>query len=493
MANEYESLLAPVNTAHLMEFAAAATPEIGHPTVDERAAAGKAARKRMKRKDHAHWVASDDRPDPIGLLESQAKGRIPELLPIRYGRMLASPFAFYRGGALIMASDLSSLPNTELTAQLCGDAHLSNFGGFASPERELVFDVNDFDETLPGPFEWDVKRMAASFEIAGRSRRFGKKARREIVRTAVAEYAQAMHEFAAMGNLDIWHSSLGWEGIEARWGDEIQGKLVKFVRKAAKKAYSRDNIAAFEKLTERVDGQLKFVNKPPLIVPIDKLFNGEARRGAIETMQSFIRSYRQSLPGEHRHLVEGYEYVDMARKVVGVGSVGTEAWVVLLLGRDDQDPLVLQFKEASASALSPYLGAGNYVQQGQRVVEGQQLMQAASDIFLGWNRIQREGSNGTIIRDYYVRQLWDSKLSPDVEDMDADILSFYGQLCGWALASAHARSGDSVAIAAYLGKRDKFAQALAEFSVLYADQNDRDHAVLQSAVKSGRIKAETGV
>lgn len=464
---------------------------VAHLTVHERMELGKAARARLPRSSHAGWSPPSDRPDPMGLLEAQAKTRIPELVPIRYGRMLASPFAFYRGAAAIMASDLSTQANTGLQVQLCGDAHLSNFGGFASPERELVLDANDFDETLPGPWEWDLKRLAASVEIVGRERNIDAKVRRSLVLGVVGEYHRAMREFAAMGNLDIWCLHMDPAGMQARWGMMERPKAIKALDADFSQAHARDNVRAYEKLTERVGGRLRIAARPPLLVPIEDLAPDQQPDQLGEMLRNLIHLYQRSLQSDRRRLMESYQYVHMARKVVGVGSVGTRTYVVLLLGRDDADPLFLQAKEAQASVLEPYLGHSAYANHGQRVVEGQRQMQAASDIFLGWDRVA-QGLDGES-RDFYVRQLWDWKISVDVETLTPDEILIYGKMCGWTLARAHARSGDRVAISAYLGTNDSFDQALAVFAVDYADQNQRDFQALADAVKSGRVKAQTGV
>jgi uncharacterized protein (DUF2252 family) len=465
-------------------------PVITHLTPEERAAIGKTARAKTTRESHAAWEPSPERPDPIALLEEQARSRVADLVPIRYGRMLASPFAFYRGAAVIMASDLSTTPQSGIQAQLCGDAHLANFGGFASPERDLVFDINDFDETLPGPWEWDVKRLAASIEIAGRDRGFSDKERNLSVLIAAQEYQRAMREFAAQSNLAVWYAFLDETAIRQRWGLEARLEDLKRLRQRIVEARTKDNERALERLTRRVNGQLQIVSSPPLVVRLEELLPAEEHRQLEALVREFIRRYRATLLIDRRHLVEEYRYLDIARKVVGVGSVGTRAWIILLVGRDGTDPLFLQVKEAQASALEPYVGRSKYAKHGERVVNGQRLIQAASDILLGWDHLQ---AFDDLPSDYYVRQLWDSKVSADIGTMPPERLTFYARICAWTLARAHARSGDRVAIAAYLGKNDRFAQAIAEFSAAYANQNERDHAALVAAVKSGRIKAETGV
>jgi len=486
--NEVSSSTSPVDDP---KSTPAETGRVQHYTPAERAMKGKAGRSKVPRSDLAAWDPPADRPDPIDLLEAQAATRIPELVPIRYGRMLASPFAFYRGAATIMASDLATAHNTGLNVQLCGDAHLSNFGGFASPERELILDINDFDETLPGPWEWDVKRLVASVEIAGRERGFDAKTRRGLVLATVGEYHRAMREFAELGNLDMWYLHLNPEAIQARWGLSVKPKVIKTLKADFAQAYHRDNLRAFEKLTRRVNGRLQIVAHPPLIVPIEDLAQDWEQDQLEKTIRSLIRGYRSSLQADRRHLLESFRYAHLARKVVGVGSVGTRTWILLLLGRDDRDPLFLQVKEARASVLEPYLARSAYADHGKRVVQGQWMMQAASDIFLGWERVPF-GLDGES-HDFYVRQLWDWKISADVEVMTPVEMTIYGKMCGWTLARAHARSGDRIAISAYLGKGGSFDQALAEFAVAYADQNERDYQALVVAVKDNRVKAETGI
>jgi uncharacterized protein (DUF2252 family) len=419
------------------------------------------------------------------VLEDQAQTRVPELVPIRYGRMLASSFTFYRGAAAIMAMDLAETPQSGLRAQLCGDAHLSNFGVFAAPDRRLVFDLNDFDETLPGPWEWDVKRLAASLAIAGRSRGFKRKEYGRAVRAAAAEYRSAMGKFAAMRNLDVWYSRLDVDDLFREMRRLADPKRVKAAEKDIGKARRKDSLRALERLSHVVDGELRIISDPPLLVPIEELAGGDdVEQGILELLSRYVESLR----GDYRHLVEEYRYVHMARKVVGVGSVGTRAWVLLLRGRDDDDPLFLQAKEAEASVLEPYAGASEYDNHGKRVVQGQWLMQASSDILLGW--LPALGFDGQS-RDFYVRQLWDWKRSIDVDSMLPDGLALYGGICGWALARAHACSGDPVAIAAYLGKGEAFDEAIIEFADRYADQNEADYALVAEAARSGRIEADT--
>ncbi|MFN8164158.1 MAG: DUF2252 domain-containing protein [Solirubrobacterales bacterium] len=460
---------------------------VEHPTVDERIERGRAVRKEVPRSSHSAWEPAADRRDPVDLLEEQAATRVPELVPLRYGRMTASPFTFYRGAAYLMAADLAGLPRTGLETQLCGDAHLSNFGTFAAPDRSLVFDCNDFDETLPGPFEWDVKRLVASFAIAGRDRGFKKRDREGVNREVGRTYREAMRAHAGECNLDVWYSRIDIDEVLAGVAEAGTKKQLKRAEKTIAKARSKDSLRAFGKLTESVDGELRIRNDPPVIVPIHVVFDAKHHKRVDEALRTIIRSYRSTLSGDRRHLLEQFRYVDAARKVVGVGSVGTRAWIMLMLGRDNADPLFLQFKEAEASVLEPFLGDSEYEQHGQRVVEGQRLMQAAGDIMLGW--VRTSGIDG-IERDYYVRQLWDAKGSALIEKMNPTAMAYYAGVCGRTLARAHARGGDSVAIAAYLGGGDAFDRALADFAEAYADQNERDYAVVEEAIASGRISAE---
>jgi uncharacterized protein (DUF2252 family) len=442
---------------------------------------GRAARRLVPRGSHAQWAPMSDRPDPVDLLEAQGRDRIPELLPIRYGRMMASPFAFLRGSAIVMANDLAGTPKSGIQAQLCGDAHLLNFGAYASPERALLFDLNDFDETLPGPWEWDIKRLAVSFVVAGRDNGFDTADCRNAARAVTASYRQRMTRFSEMGELEVWYSRVGEEEVrglltEARAGKRTTKKLSKNVRKTR----GRDSLQALSKLTRVVDGRRIINDDPPLLVRIPE---GDELRGQV---YAILESYKRTLQEDRRHLLERFRFVDAARKVVGVGSVGTRAYVVLLEGRDEEDPLFLQVKEAGASVLERYVESSpdeHHEHHGHRVVAGQRLMQAASDIFLGWFR-------GTEGRDFYWRQLKDMKGSAKVESMSADELALYGRLCGWALARAHARSGDRVQIAAYLGKSERFDRSVADFAESYADQTERDHAALCAAVKSGRVEAD---
>jgi uncharacterized protein (DUF2252 family) len=439
---------------------------------------GRDARRLVPRGSHAEWAPAPDRPDPVELLEAQARDRIPDLLPIRYARMMASPFAFLRGSAIVMANDLASTPKSGIKAQLCGDAHLLNFGAYASPERALLFDLNDFDETLPGPWEWDIKRLAVSFVVAGRDNGFDASDCRNAARAVTASYRQRMTEFSEMGELGVWYSRIGEEDIrglltEARAGKKTTKKLSKNVRKTR----GRDSLQALSKLTTVVDGRRIINDDPPLLVRIPE---GDELRAQV---YAILESYKRTLQEDRRHLLERYRFVDAARKVVGVGSVGTRAYVVLLEGRDRDDPLFLQVKEAGASVLEGHIPSGTHEHHGHRVVAGQRLMQAASDIFLGWFR-------GTEGRDFYWRQLKDMKGSAKVESMSADELILYAGICGWALARAHARSGDRVQIAAYLGKSERFDRSVADFAEAYADQTERDHAALCAAVKSGRVASD---
>jgi uncharacterized protein (DUF2252 family) len=457
-------------------------------TTEERAAGGRRVRDALPLDLHGAWSPGPDRTDPLTILALQATTRLPDLVPIRYGRMAASPFAFYRGAAAVMAADLAGEPRSGLDVQLCGDAHLSNFGGFASPERDLIFDVNDFDETLPGPFEWDVKRLAASLEVMGRERGMPRKKRRATVMAATRSYREAMRHFGTLRNLEIWYSRLDAAWILQRWGTEIGKRTIGRFQRSAEKARSKDHLRAFAKLTREVDGQLEFVSDPPLLVPVGELFGEELADEVEKVISGSLRSYRRTLEGSRRALLSRYRFLDLARKVVGVGSVGTRCWVALLVGRDAGDPLFIQVKQAEASVLSPFLGPSRFSNQGQRVVEGQRLMQSSSDVFLGWDRVKLDAD-----RDFYLRQLWDWKVSADVETMAPEILTIYSEMCGWSLANGHARSGDALAIGAYLGRGDRFDRAMAEFAAAYADQNERDHRNLVEAIKGGGVQAVTGL
>jgi len=494
-----------------------AVQKIAHPSIDERKAKGLEARDRTPLSSHTKWRPAADRPDPVALLEEQNRTREPDLVPVRHGRMMVSPFTFYRGAAKIMATDLKDTPVAGLEAQLCGDAHLSNFGAFASPERILLFDLNDFDETLPGPLEYDVKRMAASFTIAGRNNRFSKADIRAATLASVTAYREAMAEFAQMRTMDIWYAHLdehelisGIRGLvtdaasEAKGAkkekqrkkekkDQMEEKQAKQAEKravqAVEKAHTRDSLQALSKLGELVDGRYRIVSQPPIVVPLRDLAAtyglsaGEAERGIHER----FRNYRGTLQDDRRHLLEQFQIVDAARKVVGVGSVGTRAFIVLLEGRDAQDPLFLQIKEATASVLEPYVRKSRYRQHGERVVQGQRMMQAASDIYLGWTKGLDES------RHFYWRQLRDMKGSAIVEAMTPFALTFYARTCGWTLARAHARSGDPVATAEYLGDSAEFDNSITDFSERYADQNERDYQEFVVAIKAGRLEALEGV
>ena len=467
-----------------------APKRVPHPTPAERAAKGKAARAAAPRSAHGEWAPARDRRDPVELLEEQAASRVPELVPIRYGRMLVSPFTFYRGAAYPMAADLADEPRTGLDVQLCGDAHLSNFGAFAAADRRLVFSINDFDETLPGPFEWDVKRLVASFDVAGRDRGFDAKQRRSVNLEVTRSYREAIRNFAGMTNLELWYSRIDVEAITSLLGPRASRKQRQLFKRNVAKAQSKDSMRALAKLTTVVGGERRIVSDPPLIVPIEELAAGAAQHEIEEFVRVTIRAYRRTLTPDRRQLLERYRYVHAARKVVGVGSVGTRAWIVLMLGRDDGDPLFLQLKEAEASVLEPFLGKSTFAQHGQRVVEGQRLTQAASDIMLGWIRTT---DTGGVSRDFYMRQLWDGKGSAIIESMNPHGMTLYAQLCGSSLAKAHARSGDAIAIGSYLGSGDAFDRALASFAEAYADQNERDYDALAAAADSGRVKAETGL
>ena len=460
-----------------------ATPSpIVHLDVDARKARGRGARHNVPRSAHATWFPATDRPDPVELIAGQEITRVPELLPVRHERMLATPFTFYRGAAILMAADLATQPDTGLRVQACGDAHLANFGGFMAPDRRIVFDMNDFDETAPGPFEWDVKRLVTSFELASRENRFDPKVGRKIVVNTARAYREAMAEFAGMRSIDLWYSRLDVDQVLARWSSQVSPEVIARFQKNVGKAEAKNSLKALDKLTEVVDGEYRIKSDPPLIVPVREI---EMDPEALTSwLHERFRVYRHSLQPDSRHLLEGYRIVDMARKVVGVGSVGTRCWIILLLGRDDQDPLFIQVKEANESVLEPHAGRSGYASHGQRVVEGQRLLQSASDILLGW--IHTVGLDG-VEREYYLRQLWDGKLSPAFETMEPEQMRVFGELCGITLARGHARSGDRVAIAAYLGTGDTFDQAVANFAVAYAEQNNRDYEAMTEAVRSGRL------
>jgi uncharacterized protein (DUF2252 family) len=428
--------------------------------------------------------------DPVGLLLGQAKSRVPELVPIRHGRMLVSSFAFYRGAALPMAADLAATPTAGLQVQLCGDAHLSNFGAFASPERRLVFDVNDFDETLPGPFEWDVKRMAASFAVAARDNGLPRKTRRKIALTAAESYRAAMRAFAEQPHLDVWYAHLDIEQTMNEFRSQVKAKRFAATQAMLAKARTKDSMQALSKLTGVVDGRRQIISEPPTIVPVEELFSDVQADALYSVLRAVLAKYRRSVPSDRRHLLEQFTLVQVARKVVGVGSVGTRAWIVLMDAGDGDEPLFLQAKEAQPSVLGDYLAGSRYANEGERVVAGQRLMQAESDIFLGWTHVT--GVDG-VDRDFYVRQLRDWKVSVPIEQMLPQGMKIYAGLCGWTLARAHARSGDRIALGAYLGGSDKFDQAIADFAEAYADQNERDFAAFQDAVKRGHAEAITGI
>ena len=450
---------------------------------------GKAARHEAPLASHSEFQPSSGR-DPVGLLLDQATSRVPALVPVRHGRMLVSPFTFYRGAALPMAADLAGTPTSGLRVQLCGDAHLANFGGFASPERRLIFDVNDFDETLPGPFEWDVKRFAASLAVAGRDNGFAAKQRRRVATAGVEAYRTAMREFANMPMLDVWYAHLNLDDALAELGPQVSKKRLRRTERTVAKARTRDSMQAFSKLTTTVDGRPQIISDPPLIVPVEELLGQVETEAFYAQLHKLLESYEHTLSDARRHLVQQFTLIQLARKVVGVGSVGTRAWIMLLEADDGQEPLFLQAKEAQDSVLAEYAGPSQYTNQGERVVAGQHLMQAASDIFLGW---QRTTGIDNLERDFYIRQLRDWKISADIEQMDPRGMAIYASLCGWTLARAHARSGDRIAIAAYLGKSDAFESAVADFAEIYADQNELDHAALAAAVKDGRAQAEFGL
>jgi uncharacterized protein (DUF2252 family) len=456
----------------------------------ESAERGHAAREATPREGHGDWAPAADRPDPVAVLSAQAATRVPELVPIRYGRMLVSPFTFYRGAAAIMAADLAATPHSGIVVQACGDAHIANFGGFAVPDRRVVFGPNDFDETLPGPWEWDVKRMAGSVEIAGRDIALPPERRRRILMACLREYREAMRDFAAQSHLEVWYDRLTASEIVDRFGGKLgpKGRLV-FAKPFAK-ARHKDHLRAVDKLTEAVDGKLRFRSVPPLLVPLRELFEPDDAVHEAAIIQTLLDRYAARLDDDRRYLFGTYRYVDLARKVVGVGSVGTRAWVILLVGRDGRDPLVLQAKEAQASVLEPHLGASEFANHGERVVRGQRISYVAVDIFLSW--LRSEDLDGRE-HDFYVRQLWDWKASVDLSTMSEAGLYAYTRACGWSLARAHARSGDRLAIAAYLGKGKAFDRAIVEFAVAYADQNELDYLRLTEAAESGELPAQRGV
>ena len=455
----------------------------------DRVALGKDARVVAPLESHGEFRPGGSR-DPVGLLLGQGESRVPELVPVRHGRMLVSAFTFYRGAALPMAADLATTPASGLRVQLCGDAHLSNFGAFASPERRLVFDVNDFDETLPGPFEWDVKRLAASFAVAGRDNGFAAKDRRKIALAAAEGYRMAMREFAGQPLLDVWYAHLNIEDAIGQFASQIKAKRLKATEKMLAKAHTKDSMAVLGKLTTMTERGRRIISTPPTIVPVEEVFADVQAEAIYEQIRGVLGKYRRSLQSDRRHLLGQFTLVQVARKVVGVGSVGTRAWILLMDAGDGVEPLFLQAKEAQPSVLAEYCGRSRYANQGERVVAGQHLQQAQSDIFLGWTRVT--GPDG-IDRDFYVRQLKDWKFSLPIELMVPVGMTAYARLCGWTLARAHARSGDRVALAAYLGGSGKFDQAIADFAETYADQNENDYAAFQDAVKTGRAQAATEI
>jgi uncharacterized protein (DUF2252 family) len=468
-----------------------------HLTDAESRTKGKQARSKVPRDSHAVFEPGADRLDPVALLASQAGTRVPELVPIRYGRMLVSPFTFFRGAALVMASDLSSTPRSGLTAQICGDAHLSNFGVFGSPERQLLFDCNDFDETHPGPWEWDVKRLAASLVVAGRTLGFSKANRLEAIIRLGQRYREAMRMMASQSNLEVWYSRVEIQELvealkqhAASSGSKTEAHMAAAATKTTSKAMTKDSMRALNKLTRVVDGKRVIVSDPPLVMTLEDLYPDDDYGHLESFFRDVIRKYRQSLPTDRRHLLEQYKFSQIARKVVGVGSVGTRCWIVLMHGPRHDDVLFLQAKEAEASVLERFTKKSQYANHGARVVAGQRLMQASSDILLGWQR--STGIDG-VPRDYYVRQLQDWKGSIDTEDAIPEGMKVYGELCAHTLARAHARSGDRIAIAAYLGNNASFEKALARFAESYADQNERDYEAFVAACKSGRLHAEEGI
>jgi uncharacterized protein (DUF2252 family) len=451
---------------------------------------GRALRRDVPRASHAEWELRTDR-DPVEILRSQAASRVPELVPIRYGRMLASAFAFYRGAAALMSDDLATCPSSGLTVQLCGDAHLANFGGFAAPDRKIVFDLNDFDETLPGPFEWDVKRLAASFAVAARDRGFPEGMDRRLARAVSSSYREGMAAFARMSRLEVWYSRLDTDEMERRWGAQVGPEGLARFHKLLGKARRKTSARAFSRYT-RVgpDGSLRTLSDPPLVVPLEDLLEGERLSAAKDVIRAAYDQYLQTLGDDKKHLLSGYRPVGFARKVVGVGSVGTRCWIMLLVGRHDSlDDLVLQVKEAAPSVLEPYLGASEYSNHGRRVVEGQRMIQSASDVLLGWQRATNiDGET----HDFYIRQMWDGKVSADLQTLDVRSFAVYAQICGWTLARAHARSGDAAAIAGYLGSGTGFDKAMGRFGQAYADQNEADFRELQRAALDGRVTATPG-
>ncbi len=460
------------------------------PAVAERRKRGRDTRSKVPRSSHARFEPGPTRPDPVDLLESQAPSRLPDLIPIRYGRMAVSPFTFFRGAALVMASDLSTTDRTGITVQCCGDAHLLNFGGFGTPERSLVFDVNDFDETIPGPWEWDLKRLVASFAIAGRDRGFSVKERRRVNLTVGRTYRETMMQFAGSRNLDVWYQRLDVDAVLTRFSSQISPLLRRRAEKSIARARLADSMRALDKLTTLVNSERRIISDPPVLIPLEEILPEVDAEQLQDVLQGLLRTYQRSLPSDRRHIVDQFRLVQVARKVVGVGSVGTRCWILLLLGRDHSDPLFLQAKEAQQSVLAPFVAKSRFSNEGQRVVAGQHLMQAASDIFLGWDRVT--GLDG-VRRDFYVRQLRDWKASANVDQMIPEGMDAYARMCSWTLSRAHARSGDRIAIASYLGNSAVFDEALADFAETYADQNERDYDAFKEAIASGRIQATMGV
>ena len=456
-------------------------------TPQEWHARGRAKRKETARSRHAEWSPPASRPDPVAILEAQAATRVPELVPIRYGRMLISPFAYFRGAAAPMAWDLAHTPTTDIRVQCCGDAHLLNFGMFAAPDRRLVFNVNDFDETLPAPFEWDVKRLAASFAVAARDNGFKDHSAYEAARNAACHYRSEMARFARMRFLNVWYSRIDVDEV-TRLFDAVQSKrAIRRRHRDIRKAHQRTSLKALTKFCDEVEGDYRIRPDHPVIVP----FPIERNPAMLDELRAAVASYEETLNADRREVLNRYYFGDFARKVVGVGSVGTEAFILLLMGDRDDEPLFLQLKEAQESVLAPFAGPSEYKHQGERVVKGQRLTQAAADPFVGWtNGLDMDGG---VTRDYYVRQLRDMKGSMDVPAMDCEQLNYYARLCGWALARGHARTGRAALTAGYMGSGEHFEKAIAEFAVAYADQNERDYHQLVDAVATGRVHAVRGL
>ena len=452
----------------------------------EQQEAGLLARRRVRRSQLGSWLAPSDRRDPVQVLQAQDVDRVPELVPLRYERMSANPFSFYRGAAALMAADLATRANTGLFAQLAGDAHLANFGGFATAERAMVFDLNDFDETLRGPFEWDVQRLAASFEVAGRYRDFTPEQRSALVTEVARSYRDAMAEFSRSSRLDVWYARMEAEDLVARRADELDEARVEAFRRRIAKGRSKTSAKAVSRYTRVLDdGRLALISQPPFVVPLRQLLD-ESQVDVQGIIDSVLDSYRSTLPDDRRMLLSGYEAMDAARKVVGVGSVGTRCWIVLLTAREDpSDDLVLQLKQAGPSVLESVLEASPYDNHGRRVVEGQRLMQASGDMLLGWTLIT---STDGVTRHFYVRQMWDWKTSADLDTMEPEAMKVYAHACGWSLARAHARSSSRLSITAYLGSGKSFEKAMCAFAESYADQNQRDYEALLAAIDTGRVE-----